>query len=41
MASFNQFRHLTVKEGKKQSPDVRTVNVGVRHQDDLVVSELS
>ena len=39
MAPLHELRHLTVKEGEQQCANVRTVNVGVGHDDDTVVSQ--
>src|SRR4030095_2160229 len=33
-------RDLPVEEGKQQGPDVRSIDVGVGHQDDLVITKL-
>ena len=35
-----QLRHLAVKECQQQRADVRTVHIGVRHDDDFVVAQL-
>ena len=37
---LDQIRHLAIEEGQKQGADVRAVNVGVGHQDDLVIAQL-
>src|SRR5690606_31313388 len=37
---FDQLRHLTEEERQQQGADMRTVNVGVRHDDDVVVAQL-
>ena len=34
------WRHLPVEERQQQRPDVRSVHVGVRHDDDAVVAQL-
>src|SRR3989339_469097 len=33
-------RHLPIEERKKQRADMRAVNVGIRHDDDLVIARL-
>ena len=38
VALGDELRHLAVKEGQQQGPDVAAVHVGVRHQDDAVVA---
>ena len=40
MSLADEVRHKTVQEGQQQGVDVRTVDVGIRHQDDLVVAQL-
>ncbi len=40
MATVDQVRHMPEEEGEQKRPDVRTVHVGVRHQDHLVVAKL-
>ena len=37
---LHQLRHVAEEEGEKQCADVRAVDVGVRHDDDLVVAQL-
>ena len=37
ITSLDDFRHLPVKEGEQQRPDVAAVDIGVRHDDDLVI----
>ena len=37
---LNQRRHLTIKESQQQRADVRAVDVGVGHQNYLVVAKL-
>ena len=39
VAALNQFGHLPIEEGKQQRSDVRAVDVGVGHQDYLVIAE--
>ena len=38
-ALLHEFRHLAVEEGEKQCADVRTVHIGVGHDDDAAVAE--
>src|SRR5690625_389838 len=40
VAALDQLRHLPIKEGQQQGADVRTVHVGVGHDDDSVVTQL-
>ena len=40
VAALNQFAHLPEEEREQQRADVRAVDVGVRHDDDLVVAQL-
>ena len=40
MAAFDQFAHLAEEEGQQQRADMRAVDVGVGHDDDLVVAQL-
>ncbi len=40
MAAVDQFAHLPVEERQQQRADMRAVDVGVRHDDDLVVAQL-
>ncbi len=39
MATFNNFRHLTIEEGQQQRTDVRAVDVSIGHDDDAVVAQ--
>src|SRR6185295_3351923 len=39
VAALNQLGHLAIEESKQQGSDVRTVDVGVGHQDYLVIAE--
>ena len=39
MTTLHQVRHLSVEEGEQQGANVRTVNVGVGHDDDAVVAQ--
>ena len=41
MALLDQLRHLPVEERQQQRADVGAVDVGVGHDDDLVVAQLS
>ncbi len=40
VAALDQLRHLPVEEGQQQGADVGAVDVGVGHDDDLVVAHL-
>ena len=40
MAALDQLRHLAEEEGQQQRADMAAVDVGVRHDDDLVVAQL-
>ena len=40
MSLADEVRHETVQECQQQGVDVRAVDVGIRHQDDLVVAQL-
>ncbi len=40
VALLQHLGHLAEEEGEEQGPDVRAVDVGVGHQDDLVVAQL-
>ena len=40
VALFYQRRHLAIEERQQQRANVRAVDVGVRHQNDLVITEL-
>ena len=40
MAALDQLRHLAEEEGEQQRADVGAVDVGVRHDDDLVIAQL-
>src|SRR3990167_8488819 len=40
VATLDQLRQLTEEEGQQQGTDVRTVDVGVGHDDDVVVAQL-
>ena len=37
--ALDDLRHLSIEEGEEQSSDMRAVDVGVRHDDDLVVAQ--
>ena len=36
----NQLRHEPVKQRQKQRGNVRAVHIGIRHDDDLVITQL-
>ena len=38
VAAFDQLGHLAVEEGQEQGADVRTVHIGIGHDDDAVVA---
>ena len=40
VAALDQLRHLPEEEGQQQRADMRAVDVGVGHDDDLVVAQL-
>ena len=40
MAFLDQIGHLAIKKRQKQSANVRTVDVGIRHDNDRVVAKL-
>src|ERR1019366_10161085 len=40
MATLDQLRHMPEEERQQQRADVRSVNVGVGHQDQLAVAQL-
>ena len=40
IATLDQFRQLTEEEGQQQGTDVRTVDVSISHDDDVVVAQL-
>ena len=40
MSPLNELLHLPEKEGQQQRADVRSIHVGVGHEDDLAVAEL-
>ena len=39
VATFNDFRHLTIEEGQQQRTDVRAVDVRIGHDDDAVITQ--
>ena len=39
MSLFDQFGHESVEEGQHQSIDMGAVYIGIRHDDDLVISK--
>jgi hypothetical protein len=40
VATLDELGHLPEEEGEQQSADVAAVDVGVRHDDDTVVTQL-
>ena len=40
MPSIDHFAHVAEEEGQNQGADMRSVHIGVRHDDDAVVAEL-
>ena len=40
IAIFDERAHIAEEERQQQRPDVRAVDIGIRHDDDLVVTEL-
>ena len=40
MSLFDKRAHIAVEERQKQSADVRTVDIGIGHDDDAAVTEL-
>ncbi len=40
VSAIDELFHLAVEEGQKQGPDMRTVDIGIGHDDDLVVADL-
>ena len=38
-ALLHKLRHLAVEKGQQQGADVRTIHIGVRHDDDFVVAQ--
>ena len=40
-ALFEQHRHLAVEEGQQQRADVRTIHIGIGHDDDTVIAQLA
>ena len=41
MTFKNKLRHKTIEQGQKQCGNMRTVHIGICHNDDLVVSQLT
>jgi len=39
VTTFNQFTHLSVEKGEQQRTNVRTVDVGIGHDDQSVVTQ--
>ena len=40
IAVFNERAHIAEEERQQQRPDVRAIDIGIRHDDDLVIAEL-
>ena len=40
MTLLDEFGHITIEEGHEQSVDMRTVHVGIGHDDNLIITEL-
>ena len=40
VAAFDQIAHLAEEERQQQRTDVRAVDIGIGHQDDLVIAQL-
>jgi hypothetical protein len=40
VTTLNYFRHIAVEQCHDQCVDVRTIDVGIGHDDDLVVAQL-
>src|SRR5207248_10953320 len=40
MAALDEFLHVAEEEGQKQSADVRAINVGIGHENDVAVAQL-
>ena len=41
MPAQNEFGHVPVEEREQQRPDMRSVHIGVGHQDDLVIAQFA
>ena len=41
MAFIDQFRHKTIEQCQKQCGNMRTVNIGIRHDHDLVIAKFT
>ncbi len=39
MAALDEFRHLPVKKREQQCPDMRPINIRIRHNDDTVIAQ--
>ena len=39
MAPLDEFRHLAVKKREQQCPDMRPINIRIRHNDDAVIAQ--
>ena len=40
-AALHELRHVAAEEGEQQGADVRAVDIGVGHDDDFMVTDLS
>ena len=40
LPALDQLRHVPEEEGQQQRPDVRSVDIGIGHQDQLAVAQL-
>ena len=41
MSALDQLLHVTEEEGEQQGADVRSIHVGVGHEDDLAIAQLA
>ena len=40
MTAFDQFWHLPIEEGQQKRADMSAIDVGIRHDNDLVIAKL-
>ena len=40
MSLFDQLRHKPIDEGQQKSTDMRTIYIGIGHQNDFIVTKL-